>query len=289
MVATVWFRGTRYLGDGLVRRLALLVQFTAVLTIVHGTVWFEKSSAAQDSLVNCNQLEPEDRCDCNMRVLRALNGIRVIVSDPVQSPNSTPANIQDAVQQERLHRLRTFIAPHCEQPSTGERLPLFNEHSASSSIGGILASRLQPLATRPIHRDALSMSLLPGRWEGWQTLADGKSSPISIHVIGIRDNFVRACTDQGMVFGVLRGDFLELPRPQSSGLAYSIRLWRGGPPNFRDLEGVALLDLRPNEWIVAGQVWLTRAQKLRSSLMPTGYFCEDRELEDRRSGKLPRE
>jgi hypothetical protein len=72
-------------------------------------------------------------------------------------------------------------------------------------------------------------------------------------------------------------------------MAYSIRLWRSGPPNFRDLEGVALLVLRPNEEIAAGLVWLARATKLRGSLMPSGYFCEDRELEDIRTGKKPPE
>lgn len=271
--------------------LPLVVQITVALTIVHGAVWVERSSATPESLVNCNQLKPEDRCECNRRVLRALNGIRVIVSDPVQSPNATPANIQDAVQQERQHRLRTFIAPNCEQPSTGEHLPLFNERSASPFTGKAIETRLQPLATKPIKviniDGAIAVSakwLLEGRWEGWQTLADGKPSPVSFHIIDVFHAFVRACSDHGMVFGHLRDGFLELPGIQFSGLAYSIRLWRGGSPGYRDLEGVALLDLRPNEEIPAGLVWLTRAQKFQSSLMPTRYFCEDRELEDRRTG-----
>ena len=92
-----------------------------------------------------------------------------------------------------------------------------------------------------------------------------------------------------MVFGVLRGGFLDVPGPRSSGISYGMRLWRGGPPRYRELEGVALLDLRPNQEMVAGLVWLTRAQKRLGSLNPAGYFCEDRELEDERTGRKPPE
>ena len=106
-------------------RLCLATKVVATLLVAHGAVGVGMSRATQEPIVNCNQLEhQEDRCDCNMRVLRALNGIRVIVSDPVQSPNSTPANIQDAVQQERQHRLRTFIAPNCQLPASPDDLPL---------------------------------------------------------------------------------------------------------------------------------------------------------------------
>jgi hypothetical protein len=272
--------------------------------IAQGPVWIERSSEAQDSIVNCNQLEhQEDRCECNRRVLRVLNGISVVVSDPVQSANSTPANIQDAVQQERRHRLRTFIAPHCELPSSPANLPVSDEHSSRSFLGKMFETRLQPLFTKTIGQiniddpkkaTVTAKWFLEGYWAGWQTLADGKPRPIFFHIIEfVRPSFVRACSDHGMVFGVLRGGFLELPGPQASGLSYSIRLWRGGP-TFRDLEGVALVDLRPNEEMAAGLVWLTRAQKFQSSLMPTGYFCEGRELEDRRQkgqekGEWPRE
>jgi hypothetical protein len=273
-------------------RLLLVFGLTVTLMIAQGTAWIERSSEAQDPIVNCNQLEDQgDRCECNRRVLGALNEIKVVVSDPVQSANSTPANIQDAVQLERRHRLRTFIAPHCELASSPADLPVSDEHSSHSFLGKTIEARLQPLFTKTIeqiNRDDPKKApvkakwFLEGYWEGWQTLADGKPRPIFFHIIEfVRPSFVRACSDHGMVFGVLRGGFVELPGPESSGLSYSIRLWRGGP-TFRDLEGVALLDLRPNEEMVAGLVRLTRALKRQSSLMPTGYFCEGRELEDRR-------
>ena len=213
------------------------------------------------------------------------------VSDPVDSPNPTPARTQDALLHERLRRWRTFIAPACAVRSTGHVLPEFNQHVPPRD--GVAAGRqLQPMSTVPLtlgQTDVVPAVLLPGRWEGWQTLPDGKPTRVFFHISEIDQTFVKACSSHGMVFGVLRGGFLEFPGPQSSGIAYTFRLWRSGPPTFRDLEGVALLELRPNEELVAGLVWLTRAQRLFSSFMPTGYHCEDLELEDQRTGTKPPE
>ena len=241
-------RGLMSAGHG--RTLSLLFRCTVVLAIVHSLLGVESASAAEEPLINCNQLDQVDRCDCNTRVLRAINEIRTFAPDPKQSANTTPRHIQDAVQQERLHRLRTFYAPNCELPSSAKRLPLFNERAADLPGSQMLDTRLRPLAASEICPAGCGVSpkwLLEGRWHGWQILADGKPSPITFHILEVRDFFVRACSNRGMVFGVLRHGFLELPGLQQSGLTYSLRFWRGAPPNTRDLEGVALLDVRPNE------------------------------------------
>jgi hypothetical protein len=111
-----------------------------------------------------------------------------------------------------------------------------------------------------------------------------------VQIIEVQQAFVRACSSHGMIFGVLRDGFLELPGPRSSGLTYTMRLWRGGPTD-RDLEGVVLLDLRPNEESVGGLVWLSRTLTMEGARIPraTGYECEDRDLEDYRTGKKPLE
>jgi hypothetical protein len=126
--------------------------------------------------------------------------------------------------------------------------------------------------------------LFVGRWEGWQTLFGGKPSPVSFHIISVAENvFVKACSDRGMIFGRLTEEgYLELPRFDSVGLAYSIRLWRSSAPRSRDLEGVALLEVRPSELLVAGLVWLSRALRFDWTTPPSSYFCQDRDLEEQR-------
>ena len=53
-------------------------------------------------------------------------------------------------------------------------------------------------------------------------------------------------------------------------------------PRSRDLEGVVLLEVRPGEVLVAGLVWLSRALKFDWTVPPSGYFCQDRDLEEQR-------
>jgi hypothetical protein len=279
-------------------RQAFVNRLTVVLAVLCGGVWHVGSSAAADHpVVNCNQVEQWDRCDCNRRVLRALNDTKAATEDPTQSRNTTPRNIQDAVQEEQRHRLQTFIAKPCDRPASPSNLPDFNERSTRFRAEKALATNLRPLLARDICiagcdvSDVPANRLLPGRWEGWQTLADGKAVPLFLHITadvrateGDREGVVQVCSSNGMVFGVLHDGFLELPGPRIAGLTYAFRLWRGGP-HHRDLEGVVLLDLRPKDEVVAGLVWLTRAPKFAWSLMPTAYFCEDREFEDRRQVK----
>jgi hypothetical protein len=272
-----------------VPRLALVVELTVVLTFFQAIVWSSASDAAQDPLLNCNQLELDDRCECNHRILRALNDIKAATPDP-QSRNSGPADILDAVQEERRHRLRTFYAPDCDQASSASNLPARNERSTRFA-NRTLGRYLRPFLARVICegercKTTEPSELLVGRWTGWQTLPDGKTVPIAFHIAEYHYGFVRACSDHGMVFGMVRDGFLELPGPPVSGLANFIRLWKAAP-HFRDLEGVALLELGSNEELPGGPVWLTKVQTLRGFLPPTGYFCEARELEDRRT--VPRQ
>src|SRR5262245_48708239 len=178
--------------------------------------------AAEDVIVNCNQLEQWDRCDCNQRVLRALNKSKIATADPTQSPNTTPRHIQDAVQEEHRHRLMTFYAPNCEGTAREDNLPAFNQRTTRFSSPQARRTRFQPLLTTDLcilGCDVYAKDFLPGRWDGWQVLSDGKTTAMFLH---IQDNvngpFVKACSSHGLVFGAIRGTsragFLELPGPQ---------------------------------------------------------------------------
>jgi hypothetical protein len=125
-------------------------------------------------------------------------------------------------------------------------------------------------------------------------LFGGRPSPVSFHIISVGgpdglQPLVQACSDQGMVFGRLRGGYVELPRADSSAGAYSIRLWRSVAPRSRDLEGVALLDVRPGEALVAGVISLSRSIKFDWTAPPSSYFCQDRDLEEQRKNAIEKE
>ena len=265
---------------------------TAMLVVALGLGLAPRSSAepARDRILNCNDVDPSERCACNRRVLQALNELRTIIIDPVNFGDTSEANAHILIRYERVQRLKSFIAPDCENPSSPGRLPLSDQHRAPLPLINI---RLQPPATRPISNldpDVTPTQLLRGRWDGWLTVAGGRPSHLFLQVVGVdADSFVLACSDQGMVFGTLRGGFLEWQIALSPGLTHSIRVWRSGPPHYRDLEGVALLDQRPGEEIVAGLVWLKREPKRAASFMPTGYPCRDLELEDKRERLGPPE
>ena len=273
-----------------------LVVRCASLMVVIVALWFDTSSAAEDQIGNCNEVDFEDRCACNMVVLRVISHIRPANPNPIQFSNDTPAHIQIAVQEERLHRLRTFIAPDCDRRSSPERLPL-SSGSSTGSGGGGSGDHLRPLGARRLDaprlidgvlRETEPKQLLEGRWEGWQTLADGKPSPVSLQVIEVQrisadePYYVRACWDQGMVLGRVKDGVLELARSESPAFSYSIKLWKSGVPHYGDLEGVALLEIRPNQEVVAGLLWLSRAPKLLGAVRPSDYSCKDRSLEDER-------
>ncbi|MGH7411326.1 MAG: hypothetical protein ACREJ6_09775 [Candidatus Methylomirabilis sp.] len=240
--------------------------------------------------MNCNEVILKDRCACNERILLALTRSRPIVFDPTEGGNTGEANAAIAIQQERQHRLRTFHAPICASESTPARLPLAPQHTGAWLDRKAIEDNLRPLGTNAIDVEAKEGddgwvrpdTLLLGRWEGWQTLFGAKPSPISLHVISVDGPgpFVTACSDQGMVFARVKGGYVEFPRSDFSDLAYSIRLWRSGPPRSRDLEGVALLEVRPGKVVVAGLVWLSRAVRFDWSTPPSSYFCQDRDLEE---------
>lgn len=242
--------------------------------------------------MNCNEVVLEDRCACNERILRALGQSRALVVDPTAGGNPGEAQAAITMQQLRQQRLRTFYAPDCKNASSPERLPLSQPHTTDRRHGSAIEKHLQPILTNTIdgsnHSELIvARKLLVGRWEGWQTLFGGRPSSISFHVISVDgpeklQPLVQACSDQGMVFGRLRGGYVELPRSDSFGGAYSIRLWRSSAPHSRDLEGVVLLEVRPGEVLVAGLVSLSRSVKFDWTAPPSSYFCQDRDLEEQR-------
>jgi hypothetical protein len=85
-----------------------------------------------------------------------------------------------------------------------------------------------------------------------------------------------------MVFLRVKDGYLEWPRTDSYGLAYSIRLWTSSAPYTHDLEGVALLEVRPGEVVVAGLVQLSRTLVFDWTTPPSNYFCQDRDLEEQK-------
>jgi hypothetical protein len=276
-----------------------MVGFVAAWAVILALAWFGTSEAAPDVQVNCNEVMAEDRCACNERVLLALTTMRRIVPDPNSFANVGEINTAIAIQQEQRNRLRTFHAPGCEGPASPDNLPLAAPHITGRPYGGwAIDNHLKPLRTEVIDDSndgklIVARKLLVGRWEGWQTLFGGKPTPVSFHVISVGTpltklqaqqpgRFVKACSDQGMVFGRLRAGYMELPRADSSGAAYSVRLWKSVAPRSRDLEGVILLEVRPGEVLVAGLVSLSRAPKFDWTGPPSNYFCQDRDLEEQR-------
>jgi hypothetical protein len=278
-------------------KLSIVGGFVAAWVLILCLIRFETSEAAQESLVNCNEVMLEDRCACNERILRALGQSRAVVVDPTAGGNPGETHAAITMQQLRQQRLRTFYAPDCKNASSPERLPLSEPHTTDRRHGSAIEKHLQPILTNTIdgsnHSELIvARKLLVGRWEGWQTLFGGRPSSIFFHVISVGNPlplqplqpapFVKACSDQGMVFGRLRDGYVELPRSDSSGGAYSIRLWRSSAPHSRDLEGVVLLEVRPGEVLVAGLVSLSRSVKFDWTVPPSSYFCQDRDLEEQR-------
>lgn len=257
------------------------VRLTAVALMTLYLISFQTQAAAQDLLVNCNEVSILERCDCNQRILRALTNLRTGIVDG-ELVSSAPATANPvAIQQARQHRLRTFYAPDCKASSPAH-LPTSERHTTNRFLGrpgNDYAS--VPLRTQNIEPGSAEI-LLVGRWEGWQTLFGGKPSPVSFHVtkVAAQGLFVTACSEQGMVFARLKDGYLELPRSDSSGGRYSIRLWRSGEPNPQDLEGVALLEMRPGETLVAGLVWFSRTVRFDWTTPPSSYFCQDLDLEE---------
>jgi len=274
------------------------IGFLGACAVMFGLAWFGTGEAAQDSQVNCNEVMAEDRCACNERVLLALTALRRIVPDPNLYANVGETNNAIAIQQEQRNRLRTYYAPGCEGPASPDKLPLSAPHVTNRLYGGRSIDKyLKPVLTEIIDASdlgklILARKLLVGRWDGWQTLYGGKPTPVSFHVISVGtpllleplqpSPYVKACSDQGMVFGQVRGGYMELPRIDSTGSVYSIRLWKSVAPHSRDLDGVVLLEVRPGETMVAGLVSLSRAPKFDWTGPPSNYFCQDRDLEEQR-------
>jgi hypothetical protein len=275
------------------------IGFVVACAMILGLTWFGTSEAAAESQVNCNEVMAEDRCACNDRVLLALTTMRRIVPDPNSFANVGEINTTIAIQQEQRNRLRTYYAPGCESPASPDNLPLAAPHVTGRPYGGWgIDKHLKPLLSEIIDDSTdgkliVARKLLVGRWEGWQTLFGGKPTPVSFHVISVGTpltklqapspgRFVKACSDQGMVFGRIRDGYMELPRVDSSGAMYSMRFWKSIAPRSRDLEGVVLLEVRPGETLVAGLVSLSRPPKFDWTGPPSNYFCQDRDLEEQR-------
>jgi hypothetical protein len=260
-------------------------------------LWFTASAAA-DQIVNCNEVHFEDRCGCNAAVLRALAQVKAAVPDPSQGGGTgANAHTQVVIQQERRFQLQTFIAPDCNWHSSPASLPV--PSGSSTGYGAnVSGSRLRPIGARRLDEpDWFDGELRPGdpvlllkfgRWEGWQSTAEGKATPIFLHVLDVRgsgsdkSHYVSACSDQGLVVGRVKDGVLEFARSESPAFSYSVKLWKSGPPYYRDLEGVALLRIRPTQDVVAGLVWLSRSPKLDGMTLPARYSCQDRSIEDER-------
>jgi len=234
-------------------------------------------------LVNCNEVTLGDRCACNKRILRALNEIRSGAVDAEMVSIAPATGNPVALQQERQHRLRTYYAPNCEKTNASMPPMLEQRTTARPAFGPAGDYSRRPHLTEEILTDG-SEPLLVGRWKGWQTLFGTKPSPISLDVLSVEFGgaFVRACSDQGLVFGRVISGYLEVPRTDGVGRAYALRLWKSTSPKLNDLEGVVLLEARPGETLVAGLVWLSRDLKFDWTISPSNYFCQDRDLEEQR-------
>ena len=281
-------------------RLLVVVAFVAACAATSSMAWFGRGEGAEDVLVNCNEVSLADRCACNERISYALANRRPVIPETQGSSwTAIEMNNMIAIQQERLHRLRTFYAPGgCENDprASEDSLPIAPQHTGGWLDLKSVERHLKPVGTNIIDvkpRAGVSYvradMLLPGRWEGWQMLFGDRPSPISFHVIAVMGVgtdgdglLVKACSDQGLVFGQVKDGYLELPRSDSSDMAYSIRLWKSAPPHSQDLEGVTLLEVRPGQVIVAGLAWVSRAVKFDWTTPPSSYFCQDRDLEEQR-------
>src|SRR5262249_40210263 len=139
------------------------------------------SEGVEDALTNCNEVSEADRCACNERILYALTNRRPVVAETEGvSWTSMEFHNMVAMQQERLHRLRTFHAPDgCNNnPKNSEKsLPIAPQHRGSWTDLERVKESLRPFKTNQIditpNQDAkvayiAPELLLPGRWEGWQ-------------------------------------------------------------------------------------------------------------------------
>jgi hypothetical protein len=263
-----------------------LLMITCVVTLV-------TSEAAQEPLVNCNEALFEDRCACNERLLDALAQMKRIVPDP-QFAHAGEANAAIVIQQHRQYRLLTYYAPTCWKKLSPKDLPASEQRKGGWLSQAAIEKHLKPLHTEDIAEKEIqsARNLLVGRWQGWQTFFDSKPTPVSLYVISVGNPrplnqpqdapFIKACSDQGSVFGRLRDGYLELPRSDAFGAVYAIRLWRSTVRRSRDLEGVVLLETRPGEVVVAGLISLSRTVKFDWTTPPSNYFCQDRDLEEER-------
>src|SRR5690348_2272100 len=95
-------------------KVSIVGGFVAAWVLILCLIRFGTSDAAQESLVNCNEVMLEDRCACNERILSALGQSRGLVVDPTAGENPREAQAAISLQQMRQQRLRTFYAPDCK-------------------------------------------------------------------------------------------------------------------------------------------------------------------------------
>lgn len=252
-------------------------------------------------LLDCRAVDCFQRATCNRRVLGALTRIKTTASEvPAnQSPDVTHRHI--TAQIERQERLRTFVAPECRPPSSVCGLLAPSLASACRAVGRFLAdaaARAKPPASPawPLPASAKidldvqeQRDWLSGQWEGWLFYDDNRAVPLWLRLarlpaLPLRAGHIKACSDHGMVLGLLKGGVLELPRRESLAFGSRIRLWRGAP-HHDDLEGVVLLEVEPGREIQTGLVWLSRVltpAPVWDLVLPTDYPCQDKELLDTR-------
>ena len=262
------------------RLMSLLVSVSAALLSVGAA---PPAAVGDEPLVDCHSVsECNHRAVCNRNVLRAL--AEVDNTTPLSFDNGSARYTVVAIQQERQDRLRAFVAPSCEKPPPPGPLAVLPglrdrlmRLFAPGSIRETDDQFVRPAFGRPVTFD--NAAQLQGRWQGWVTARERKATRVFFEVVHVDTVAVKACSDQGLVMGMLENQALEFPRPEALTVASRMRLW-WAPPDYQQLAGVVLLELQPGQEVINGSVWLERAVNYDGSPPPLTYACQDREIED---------
>jgi hypothetical protein len=110
--------------------MSTMVCFATALTFILCLISFGASEAAEEPLLNCNEVTATDRSACNDRILLALTKSRPIAVDPREGGSPAAANAAVIIQRHRQHRLRTFYAPVCDPDKRSpDSLPIPEQHT----------------------------------------------------------------------------------------------------------------------------------------------------------------
>ena len=265
----------------MMRRLSTALALVSMVMVIPAAV-------ADEPLVDCHSVtDCSHREVCNRNVRRAL--AEVNNTAPLSFENGSAQYTVMAIQQERQDRLRAFVAPRCQEsapPSPPQVRPGLRDRLARLFAAGPIRESddqfVRPAFGRPVTFE--NAGLLAGRWQGWVTSRERKATRVFYDVVHVDSVVVRACSDQGLVMGMVENDALEFPRPEALSVASRVRLW-WTPPDYQQLAGVVLLELQPGQEVIDGSVWLERAVNYDGSPAPLVYACQDREIEERKRQK----